>query len=60
VKRSRKSLGLKNRSQAVEEAFKLLIQRDLETAYRESAADDEATVRAWDITTSAGLPDETW
>lgn len=57
VESYRKKRGL-NRSQVFEEAVRLLRSRELEEAYRESAADKSDLV--WDSTTADGLDDEAW
>lgn len=56
VESYRKRRGLKSRSQVFEEAVRLLRNRDLETAYREANAECD---KAWEITASDGLADET-
>jgi len=60
VKKHRKVRGPNNQPEVFEEALNPLKDRDLENAYRDAAEDDERTNRAWDITTSDGLPSETW
>jgi hypothetical protein len=60
VKRWRKSHGLTNQTQVFEEAPKLIMNRDLESAYREAAEEDETINLVWDIATSDGLPDDAW
>ena len=57
VKDYRKEHGLKNRSQVLEEALKLLRSRELESAYRGA---DSKHDKAWDNAVSDGLADETW
>jgi antitoxin ParD1/3/4 len=57
VESYRKKRGL-NRSQVFEEAVRLLRSRELEVAYRESAAGESDL--AWDSTTTDGLDDEAW
>ncbi|HVA76266.1 MAG TPA: ribbon-helix-helix protein, CopG family [Candidatus Binataceae bacterium] len=56
IEKYRKKRGL-NRSQVFEEAVKLLRSRELEAAYREAGLELD---KAWEITVSDGLGDETW
>jgi metal-responsive CopG/Arc/MetJ family transcriptional regulator len=56
VENYRKKRGL-NRSQVFEEAVKLLINRELEAAYREANADAD---KEWEHTVADGLTDEAW
>ena len=49
--------GCKTRSPVVEQALKLLCNRELEQAYREARADTDS---AWESTVADGLNDETW
>lgn len=46
IEQYRTDHALKNRSQVIGEALKLLRQRDLEAAYREMAQDEAAEVEA--------------
>lgn len=57
VEAYRKSHALKSRSEVIEQAITLLRERELETAYRESAREQTTE---YDVTSSDGLPDETW
>lgn len=52
----RKKRGL-NRSQAFEEAVKLLRSRELEAAYREASGEAD---KEWENTAADGLTDEAW
>jgi len=56
VEQYRKKWGL-NRSMVIEEAVRLLRSRELEATYR---AADAKSDKAWEITASDGLTDETW
>lgn len=47
----------KSRSEVIQEALKLLQQRELEHYYREAANEIDSD---FEITTSDGLDDETW
>jgi antitoxin MazE9 len=57
VEAYRKHHALKSRSQVIEKAIALLRERELESAYRESARERDV---AYDATNSDGLPDEAW
>jgi len=47
----------KSSSQVVEEPLRLLLEKDLESAYREA---DKEIDSDWDILAGDGLGDETW
>lgn len=53
----RKSNAMKSRSRVIEKALAVLRERELESAYREAAREPDG---AYDVTSSDGLPDETW
>jgi antitoxin ParD1/3/4 len=51
------SKGCKSRSQVIELALNLLLNQELEQAYREASAENDPN---WEITIGDGLTDETW
>lgn len=53
----REAHAIKSRSQVVELALRKLREQDLESAYREAAAEHDPE---WDHTSADGLQDEAW
>jgi hypothetical protein len=57
----RRAHAMKSRSQVIEHALQRLRQEDLETAYREAAAERDLNREPdWDLASSDGLAHETW
>jgi antitoxin ParD1/3/4 len=57
VEKYKISKGCKSRSQVIELALNLLLNQELEQAYREASAENDPS---WEITIGDGLTDETW
>jgi metal-responsive CopG/Arc/MetJ family transcriptional regulator len=57
VETYRVARGIRSRSQVIEEAIRVLRERELELAYREASAEVDPS---WEGTVADGLDDEAW